>query len=44
MCRVVQATEVLRGTGSLTEERKQYLDELRTQLNLSKEKGDKIIR
>eukprot|EP00878_Enallax_costatus_P008337 GHUV01008715.1.p1 GENE.GHUV01008715.1~~GHUV01008715.1.p1 ORF type:complete len:884 (+),score=360.27 GHUV01008715.1:261-2912(+) len=39
-----QATEVLRGSGSLSEERKQYLEELRTQLNLPKDKGDKIIR
>ncbi|KAF6255592.1 hypothetical protein COO60DRAFT_1641425 [Scenedesmus sp. NREL 46B-D3] len=39
-----QATEVLRGSGSLSQERKQYLEELRTQLNLSKETGDKILR
>jgi hypothetical protein len=39
-----QATEVLRGSGALSAERKQYLEELRTQLNLSKETGDKILR
>lgn len=39
-----QATEVLRGSGSLSEERKQYLEELRTQLNIPKDKADKIIR
>jgi len=39
-----QAQEVLRGSGSLTPERKQYLDELRTQLSISQDKADKIIR
>uniref|UniRef100_A0A383VE54 Uncharacterized protein n=1 Tax=Tetradesmus obliquus TaxID=3088 RepID=A0A383VE54_TETOB len=40
-----QATDVLRGSAAgLSAERKQYLEELRTQLNLSKETGDKILR
>jgi hypothetical protein len=41
---LLQATEVLRGSGSLNAERKQYLEELRAQLNLSKDTGDKILR
>lgn len=39
-----QATDVLRATGTLSEERQQYLEELRGQLNISKEAGEKIIR
>jgi hypothetical protein len=41
---LLKATDVLRGSGSLSAERKQYLEELRTQLNLTKETGDKILR
>ena len=44
-CHCLQATDVLRGSAAgLSAERKQYLEELRTQLNLSKETGDKILR
>ncbi|KAF8060559.1 SULTR2 [Scenedesmus sp. PABB004] len=39
-----QAQDVLRGSGSLSEERKTYLEELRAQLNIGKEAADKIIR
>jgi hypothetical protein len=41
---LLQAQEVLRGSGSLTPERKQYLEELRNQLSVSQDKADKIIR
>jgi hypothetical protein len=39
-----QATDVLRGSGSLSAERKQYLEDLGNQLGLAAEERDKIIR
>lgn len=39
-----QATDVLRGSGTLTGERKQYLDNLAQQLSMPEEEKDKIIR
>lgn len=39
-----QAQEVLRGTGTLSPERKEYLDQMRQQLGLQQATADKIIR
>jgi hypothetical protein len=39
-----QATDVLRGSGSLSAERKEYLEGLGSQLGLSNDERDKIIR
>jgi hypothetical protein len=39
----LQATDVLRGSGSLTSERKQYLQQLAQQLMLDAAEADKII-
>jgi hypothetical protein len=39
-----QAQDVLRGTGQLTDERKQYLDQMRQQLGLQQGAADKIIK
>ena len=39
-----QAQDVLRGTGQLTAERKEYLDQMRQQLGLQQAAADKIIK
>lgn len=44
MIAAAQATDVLRGTGSLSAERKEYLDNLGNQLGLPEEERTKIIR
>ncbi len=42
--RILQAQELMRGSGGLSEEQKKYLGEMRTQLGLPQEAADRIVK